>query len=159
VILTNLHHLASAVNYGTQLEKLLKDIIILSEVALLAKRLANASDTASVPLGDGSQMYGILQASSQDSTGGNPVSTETKTTPGGKNQYDLFASNKRLEIMDMLGEWEEPELREEKDYVSDLHKECIFHKESRRCVSLFVLLKEQGYSSFIAEFSASSVTC
>jgi hypothetical protein len=157
VILTNSHHLASAVNYGTQLEKLLKDIIILSEVALLAKRVAKAGDT-SFPHRDGSQeMYGILQTSSQDSTGGNPISTETKTTPGGQNQYDIFAS-KRLDIIDMLGEWEEPELREEKDHVSDLHKECIFHKESRRGVSLFVLRKEQGYSSFIAEFSASSVT-
>jgi hypothetical protein len=157
VILTKSHHLASAVNYGTQLEKLLKDIIILSEVALLAKRVAKATDT-SVPHGDGSQeMYGILQTSSQDSTGGNPISTETKTTPGGKNQYDMFAS-KRLEIIDMLGEWEEPELREEKDHVSDLHKEFTFHKESLRGVSLFVLRKEQGYSSIIAKFSASSVT-
>ena len=143
----------SPVNYSEDLASVLKKMILVSEVAYLAKNLSKTSECVVVP--DNVQsMEEELYSSNKGklSSFGRGAGSDTRSDPpvGGylvppekiddEEMKKQMSSTAQMEIKDMLGEWEEPELRGDGHKVSGLVPKFVARQCSNRTITIIVKL-------------------
>jgi hypothetical protein len=117
---------SSPVNYSEDLAKVMKKMILVSEVAYLAKNLRSTSERVVVPQHLQSmeeELYSSNKGQLSPSSRG--VGNDTRSDPpvdgylsppeeiDNEEMKKQMSSSAEMEIKDMLGEWEEPEVRGE----------------------------------------------
>jgi hypothetical protein len=115
----------SPVNYSDDLARVMKKMILVSEVAYLAKNLQRTSERVLVPRNLQSMEEELYSSNKgqpsplrlSDRVDGYLSPSEEIDNEETKKQ---LSSTTQMEIKDMLGEWEEPELRGDVYKVSGL---------------------------------------
>jgi hypothetical protein len=124
---------SSPVNYSEDLASVMKKMILVSEVAYLAKTLRRTSRRVVVPdnvQSMGEELYSSNRGKLSPFSRGDGSDTRSDPPVGGylappeesddEEMKKQMSSSTQMEIKDMLGEWEEPELREDVHKVSGL---------------------------------------
>jgi hypothetical protein len=117
----------------------MKKMILLSEVAYLAKHLSRNSERVVVP-------YNVQSISEElySSIKGSYPSVDGSLSPpeeiDNEEMKKQISSSAQMEIKDMLGEWEEPEVRGDVYKVSGLVPKFVARYFSNRTITMAVKL-------------------
>ena len=109
-ILTSVFLFPSPVNYGTQLETFMEKVILLTQIAALAKRLSGVSHR--------DVMSTRLEIADPEIT--SPSGSQGQDKPSAFGSFQFGSSGRLGTVVSLLGEWNEPEQVGDQSSVSSL---------------------------------------